>query len=322
MASTLSEQVSVEELGPDQFRTRFNPERMGNAAKIAYGGCTIAAAIQAACHTVSPEYLLYSAMGNYLGPALIDRRLFCSVRRIRDTRTFATRQVEVSQEQDGGTKRLCMIILADFQVKEAATWQVYSEPPSKSYSPVEKCLGTVELGDEMIKKGYVPSKLVKIHRTVFGLMMRFFETRPAPEGIGARNLTGVAKSVKTHQDGLPITSKTSADWFRCQHPLDRPHDRYSGLGFIMDGGLSFLPLSHNGQFLDDVGACSSLDFALRFFTNNFDLNNWHMREMKTVTGGDGRTYSESRLWDQSGTMIANMTQQSIMRPKPTNKSAL
>jgi hypothetical protein len=29
----------------------------------------------------------------------------------------------------------------------------------------------------------------------------------------------------------------------------------------------------------------------------------------------GRTYSESRLWNQSGAMVASMTQQCILRPK-------
>lgn len=322
MASTLSEQVSVDEIGPDQFRSRFNPERMGNAAKIAYGGCALGTAIQAACRTVAPEYLLYSVLGNYLGPSLIDRKVFCSVRRVRDTRTFATRQIEVSQEQDDGARRPCMIILADFQVKEAATLLEYSAPPTKTYSPVEKCLGVVELGDEMVKKGILPSKLVKMHRVIFGLMFRFFETRPAPEGVSANNLSGLAKTAKTNQDGLPITSKTTGEWFRYQHRVNRPQDQYSGLGFVMDGGLSFLPLTHSGLFLDDVAACSSLDFAMRIFTNNLDLNNWHLRESKTVTGGDGRTYTESRLWDEAGNMVANMTQQSIMRPKPNPKASL
>lgn len=322
MASTLAEQVSIDELGPDQFVGRFNPERMGNAANIAYGGCAISAAIQAACHTVSPEYLLYSALGNYLGPALTDRKLFCSVRRVRDTRSFATRQVEVSQEQDKGARRTCMLVLADFQVQEEATLMAYSEPPSKSYSRPEKCPDIVEAGDDMVRKGVAPANLVKLQRKLFEPMIRFFETRQAPEGIAAQNLGGVVKGAKTSQDGLPITSKTSADWLRCRQPLGRRQDQYAGLGFVMDGALSFLPLSHSGMFLDDVAACSSLDFALRLFTSNMDLNSWHMRELKTVAGGDGRTYTEARLWDQSGAMVASMTQQSIMRPKRTGRPAL
>lgn len=87
-----------------------------------------------------------------------------------------------------------------------------------------------------------------------------------------------------------------------------------------------MPLSHNHQFLDDSGACSSLDFALRVFTNDLDMSKWHYREMNTITGGIGRTFSEARLWDNGGErrMVALMTQQAILRPpaKPKAKSAL
>ena len=50
------------------------------------------------------------------------------------------------------------------------------------------------------------------------------------------------------------------------------------LGFIVDGMLSFLPLTHNHLFFDDAAACSSLDFALRNFSPSIKMNDWHLRE--------------------------------------------
>jgi hypothetical protein len=38
-----------------------------------------------------------------------------------------------------------------------------------------------------------------------------------------------------------------------------------------------------------------LDFALRNLVNDVDLNEWHLREIKTIAGGDGRAYSKARL---------------------------
>lgn len=76
---------------------------MGNIANIAYGGWTLAIAANAAYQSAPPSYHLYSMLGHFLGPALTDRKLFCTVRKIRDTRTLATRQVEVSQAQDDGS---------------------------------------------------------------------------------------------------------------------------------------------------------------------------------------------------------------------------
>ncbi|KAJ0163990.1 hypothetical protein CTA2_1996 [Colletotrichum tanaceti] len=314
MADTLQEQVAVDDLGSDQFISRANPARMGNAANIGYGGCAISIGLQAACSTVPPKYLLYSATGNFLGPALTDRKLKSSVRRVRDTRTFATRIVEISQDLDDGKSRLCMMLLADFQVKEESSFLVYSASPSMVYSSPERCLTTEEGIRDKVRRGLVTETEAKLFMASFGLKNRFFETRGVPETVAPNNLFGIAKTLKTPQDDLDLTSKTSADWFRCRHALGRLQDQFAGLGFILDGALAFIPLTHTNRYLDDVGPCSSLDFALRFFTGDLDMSKWHLRELKTIAGNDGRTYTEARLWDRDGNMVATMNQQSIMRP--------
>ncbi|KAA8902539.1 hypothetical protein TRICI_005900 [Trichomonascus ciferrii] len=318
MASTIEEQLSVEEVGKDEFVSKFNPGRMGNMNNIAYGGCTIGVGIEAATQTVPDKYFLYSAMGNYLGPALTDRKIKCSVRRVRDTRTFATRIVELGQEQDDGKLRLCMTMLADFQIKEKASLLEYSAPPARSYSSVEKCQNAIENIDNFVKKGLVPEAVAEIYKGQFELMGRFFDVRTTPEGVVSHNLNGLVKDAKTPQDGLALTSKTSADWFRCRHSI---RGEYAALSFVLDGYLSFLPLAHSNMFLNDAAACSSLDFALRFFTTDIDPTQWYMREMKTIASGNGRTYSETRLWDKQGNMVADMTQQSILRPMPDEKTS-
>jgi acyl-CoA thioesterase len=93
-------------------------------------------------------------------------------------------------------------------------------------------------------------------------------------------------------------------------------EQMSTMGFLMDSFLAFCPLvfTHRGFF--DAGASGSLDFALRFFerSDKVDFNKWHLREVVTVAGAEGRTYSEARMWDESGKMIASMTQQCILRP--------
>lgn len=320
MAASLAEQVAVEPSGPDAFVSRANPGRMGNAANIAYGGCAIAIALQAAFQTVRPGYLPYTVMGNYLGPAFTDRPLLCSVRRLRDTRTFATRQVDVSQELDDGTVRLCMAVLADFQVREKASMYEYSAAPLRKYSPVEKCLDAGKLVESMVDKGHLPRELGRLFTIMYGMKARFMESRLCPEGVSGQNLVGAAKR-RTDQDHLRITDKTSADWTRVRHPIPHLSSRFAALGFIMDETLSFLPLTHTNKALHDAAACSSLDFAVRFFTADVDLSRWHFREWNTIAGRDGRTYTESRMWDEEGNMVANMTQQSILRPKPGQPKA-
>jgi acyl-CoA thioesterase II len=319
LAATLPEQISLQKISENYYVSLFNPDKMGNTANIAYGGCTIAVGVNAAYETVSSDYHCFSIMGNYLGPALTDRKFYCHIRRIRDTRTFASRQVEVSQEQDDGTQRPCVILFAEFQRQEATTLLSYSAPPTTQYSSLEASPTKAENIDSLLKDGKVPQKMVDVFETVFGLMERFWETKPAPEAILAQNLYGMAKHLPTTQDHLPLTSKTSAEWVRSKSNLAKEADQISALAFYMDGALSFIPLSYNHMFLQDAGACSSLDFALRIFSNTVDLNDWHLKEMKTHNGAEGRTYSEAQIWDQKGHMIASMTQQCVLRP-PAKKS--
>jgi acyl-CoA thioesterase II len=319
-ASTFAEQIALRKLSADEFVTVFNPDKMGNTANIAYGGCALAVSIAAACESVEPQYRAYSITGNYLGPALTDRPLFASVRRIRTTKNFSTRQVELSQEQNDGSKRSCLFVIADFMVKEELAVLTYSAQPSMKYSKVEDCLTMDALHEHLIKDKGVHPKKIAMKKIVFGLMARYFDQRGCPEGIMAQNLYGIAKELPTTQDDRPVTSKTSADWFKCLVPAKTVSEHLAALSFELDGSLSFVPLSHNHQFIDDAGACSSLEFALRLFTADIDLNDWLLREIRPITAGEGRTFTEARVWDRSGKMVASMTQQCIMRPKPVKSS--
>ncbi|OCL09427.1 acyl-CoA thioesterase II [Glonium stellatum] len=320
MTASLIEQLSLREISPRDFESNFNPRRMGNNLNIAYGGWTLAIATNAACQSAPPSYHLHSILGHYLGPTLTDRKLFCTIRKIRDTCTFVTRQVEVSQVQDDSSKRLVLVLLADFQVKEKASLLTYSAPPSKLYSNFENIPTMDSQLQSMIQAKAISQEVVEVHNLTFNMLAEHFNQKPCPEGIAAQNLRGMAKHVMTTQDHLPLTSKTSADWFKAKDALENKLQQITVLAFMMDASISFIPLTHNHQFLDDAVACSSLNFALRIFSCGVSLNNWHLREIITIAGAEGRTYTEGRLWDRDGRMVASMTQQSIMRPKHSTKS--
>ncbi|CAF9941516.1 hypothetical protein IMSHALPRED_002764 [Imshaugia aleurites] len=321
MTSTIVDLVSVRQVATNLFESVHNPEKMGNMADQAFGGNTLAVAVNAAFQTIPSAFFLYSALGNFLGPAFTDRRLQCAVREIRTTKTFATRHVDVSQVQRDGKRRLCLFLSADFQVAEPASLLTYSRPPKMAYSAVEDCPNSVENRQSIMERGLISKETMQMHKQLFGLGERLFDQHPCPEGISTQNLIGMAKKgTSTTQDHLPLPSKTSSDYFRSKHLLKTPAQHISALAFVMDMGLSFVPLAHTEQALDEVAAQSSLDFALRIFTNEVDLNTWNMREWSTVVGGDGRTYTEVEVWDRDGKMLCNMTQQCILRPK-MNKAA-
>ncbi|KAJ5564695.1 Thioesterase/thiol ester dehydrase-isomerase [Penicillium frequentans] len=314
LASTIVEQIALEKVSDTNFVSAFHPGKMGNDRDIAYGGCTISIAVNAAYQTVPSGYHLYSVLGNYLGPALTDQKLHCTVRRIRDTRTFATRQVDITQERDNSTQRPCLTIIADFQVQERESMLSYSSPPATKYSDIESSPTRKKNCEALLRTGDISSEMLQRHDTLFGLMSRFFEQKPIPEGVTKQTLHGIGKHLRTTQDHLSLTSKTSAEWMRSKSHIETESEQLAALAFYMDEALAFLPLTHSHLFLEDASVCASLDIALRLFSNKVDLNEWHLKEMKTINGGEGRTYSEARLWDRNGDLVACMTQQNILRP--------
>ncbi|RGP61078.1 acyl- thioesterase [Fusarium longipes] len=312
MASKLANQVAVDQIGQGEYVSRLNPVRMGNAMPIAYGGCTVAVAVNAACRTAPPEMSLYSVLGHFHGPASTEKKLYCSVTNTRDTRSFVTRRVQVKQEQPNGKFRVCMEVLADFHIKEASNFE-YSEPTCSKWPRAEDCPDLKTLVKDLLHKGSITKDQGEAFTKTFAANADLFETRYCTDGVSAQNLAGAAKATITTQDDRSITDKVSAEWQRALGPLETSVENMSALAFLMDGALSFLPLTHNHMWFDDTAACSTLDFALRIFVPEIKMNEWCIRERRTTRGGGNRTYAEGKLFDKHGNLIASNSQQSIMR---------
>jgi acyl-CoA thioesterase len=225
---------------------------------------------------------------------------------------------EQTNSKDGKTeKRAVLIALADFQVREKASLLVYSAPPSRTYTHFSKLQDVEEQQRKMVQEGKVSQELVDEHNTAFGLAKSLFQARQCPEGFFGQTLMGMVKELPTTQDSLPLTERSTADWVRSREmvPSEDQTEQVTMMAFFMDGAIAFCPLTFSHMFLDDSAATSSLEFALRVFSNDIDMNKWQLREIKTVVGAEGRTYSEGKLWEDGGRCVASMTQQSIMRPK-------
>ncbi|KAF4973673.1 hypothetical protein FZEAL_9265 [Fusarium zealandicum] len=312
--SALADQVAVEQLGPGEYVSKLLPMRMGNSMPIAYGGCATSLAVSAACATAPPNMALYSVLGHFHGPASTDRKLYCSVSNTRDTRSFVTRRVQVKQKQPDGKLRVCLELIADFHIKEPSLF-VYSEPPSSKWPQPMDCPDMQTQISSLLADGVITKEQGEEYAKSFGINDQFFETRYCMEGVAGQNISGAAKATVTTQDHRHITDKISAEWQRAKQPLHLPAENLGALSFLMDGGLSFLPLTHNHMWFDDVTACSTLDFALRVFVPDVKLCDWHLRERKTSRASNGRSFAEGKLWDEQGNLVASVSQQSIMRLK-------
>jgi acyl-CoA thioesterase len=211
-------------------------------------------------------------------------------------------------------------MLADFQTQEAGTMLSYSALPTREYLPPDVLPDNTEFKESLVKSGKIPQAASNAQGKTFALMAETFEGRIIPDSVMHQTLFGMAKHLPTIQDDLPLTSRVTAEWLRAKNNmLSTETENVAALAFNIDGALSFLPLVHSHLNLMDAGPCSSLDFAIRIFSNKVDLNQWHLKEMKTHHGSNGRTYSEGRFWDQDKNLVATMTQMNILRPKPAAK---
>lgn len=356
---SLEDQISADPvLNPDNgnsnskdqhFKSRCNPERMGNTAPIAFGGCTIAIAVHAAHQTLPPpppstpqKFHLYSILGTFvsssprlsyflcIGTALlippqhggtrVDRKLHTTVTTTRSTKTFQTRRVLATQLLDDNTTRTCADFFIDFHIDEPAFLTYDATPvipsilsngpthPTQTRSPVEILQRLQDNGD--ITRAHADG-----FRAMFRMSEHYIDTRACVAGVAAHNLHGLAARVSTPQDDLPVPAKTSYEWVRTRSPaMSDQALQVTALSFIMDQALSFLPLNHTHRGFPDAGACSTLEFALRVFTPDVRIDQWHLRERRTVVANAARTFSEGRLWDEKGRMVCSMTQACILRP--------
>ena len=81
---------------PDVFISCSNPEKMGNPADIAYGGCAMALTVQAAFKSIEARtemrnFEIYSLLGNYFGPTSANRKVKLIVSVIRNMRSSQAR---------------------------------------------------------------------------------------------------------------------------------------------------------------------------------------------------------------------------------------
>ncbi|CAG9993971.1 unnamed protein product [Clonostachys byssicola] len=313
----ITEQIGVERLQDGRFVSKFTPVRFGNI-RATYGGNTIGVAFNAASQTVPPGFSAYSILGHFLGPALKEHKLYCIVHDTRTTRTFATRRVEVSQEQADGTFRTCLELIADFHVSEPSMLE-FSARPSMAWPKSRDCPDRHEYAQGMLDRGEVNEAQLEEFRKSFDEDRDYFETRLCTGGMAAQNLTGIAGGLPTTQDTIPVTSRVSAEWLRARGTFATQAENIAALAFIMDGTLAFLALTHSHLWVDAAGPCGSLDFALRIFAPQVNMGDWNLRERVVHHSGSGRTYAEGRLFDEQGNLLASMTQQCFMRVPRSEK---
>ncbi|KAL8286607.1 hypothetical protein RQP46_004135 [Phenoliferia psychrophenolica] len=295
--------IRLRRLSADTFVSLAFPEPMGPRApgKIAFGGCVIAMSVQAAYHSLSTSsassMALYSSLGHFLGPTLVDRPVNFLVQDVRTTRTFATRRVVASQVQDDGSTRSVMATTFDFMTSSPTSFLTFGVPMPSTTHHSELPL-FVDAIEKRVEAKTADREVANKFNSIFQLVLGMLDIKHPVETPFARTLWGLDAKAGTGQDHLSLTEKTSLQWIRSTVDLSSPSSLSSSfalpispesasasfLAFVMARNLVLAPLVMTGHFLSDVAAASALDFAFRIYTDKLDLSKWHLEEISPRTG--------------------------------------
>lgn len=334
------------------FVSCSTPEKMGNPADIAYGGCVQALSVIAAFKSIDIRkellnFEIHSLLGTYLGPTLADRKVKLTVTDVRNTRSFATRFVVASQRLNDGSERSTFVATIDFTApnkidtsKAGVPFTRYSRRPKMQYAPPEQLPSMRDIVLRKVQEGKVNRAAADyLENVVFALGTKTITNVFPPQGLHAQNVMGLDPLAESEQHSAALPDRFSVDWTKSRQDLCSPPPppsvsslqptNYTDVGaplsvssasanaafvaFLMDGALSFIPLTFSRMSLADASAVSSLDCALRYHAVA-DMNDFHLREMQTVQGNECRTYAEAFLWDRNQNLVASMTQACVLRP--------
>lgn len=289
--------------------------------RMAYGGMVMGFGIHCAYGTVSAPFRIYSCTGSFTSTTTTGIKLDGQVTEVRNTRSFATRRVDITQVVDTSEVRLVMTMLVDFQLPEKESLLNYDLPPSVPFSNVGSSWTMEQMYEAALARNVSP-RIIEAHRKRFAIPGHYFDRRVCPESLSTQRLFGMDPKAKTAQEDLHITERRASNWWRSLEPLTAPVDHAASIAFVMDAGTATVPPAFAGIDLREVGALASLDFALRFFANDIAFDRWHSREEKTLCAREGRTFQDVHIRDEHGRSVAHMTQQCILRPRKRTQERL
>ncbi|VWX54350.1 acyl-CoA thioesterase II [Novosphingobium sp. 9U] len=272
----------VEELDTDLYRGLADASVPGRM----FGGQVIAQALAAATAGIGDQRVAHSLHAYFLRAGDNARPVIYRVIRDFDGGTFANRRVVALQ--DG---KPILNLATSFQRREEGL--SHSVPMPQVPGPDQ----ARPLQELLSRSGaQVPPPIASL--------LAAFDMRaglPDPNGTGAT--------------GGPIGLPGQHSWLRLDPALGIELAR-TALAYASDFGLvSTAILPHGMQWFSPEIQGASLDHAI-WFHDDPPLGEWLLYAMDSPWSGKGRGFTRGSVFDQSGRLIASMTQEGLMRHRP------
>lgn len=247
-----------------------------------FGGQVLGQALAAAGTTAPEGRMIHSMHGYFLRPGNADERMTFEVARLYDGRSFSTRRVQAYQ--DGNP---LMSLITSFQTPDQGV--EHQEPIDLSDVPDPESLPTLwEQYGHLAGNGQAS-----------WVLNRPFDFRYIESDI----ILSVAE--KTNRQRV---------WMRSHDTLDgSPLIHAAALAFASDY-LLLEPIArkHGVPWATPGMRFASLDHAM-WFHRPFRVDEWLLYELDSPTAQGGRGLTHGRFYDRSGTLVASVAQEGMIR---------
>lgn len=278
----LEDMLSVLDVGARTGYDIFTGPALPTYHGRAFGGQVVGQAIAAAGQTVMNERQIHSMHGYFLRPGNSDKKMTFEVARLYDGRSFSTRRTQVWQDGD-----VLMSMIASYQ--EQTNGLEHQETIDLSQIPEPESLPSVwERYGHLAGMGQAS-----------WLLNRPFDFR--------------------HVEGdivldVPKQEGTQHVWMRSRDQLpDDPLLHVASLAFASDYMLIEAVLRKHGIPWATPGMKgASLDHSM-WFHRPFRADQWLLYALETPTAQGSRGLTHGRFYDESGSLVASVSQESMVR---------
>ena len=278
MSTTFSALMTLESQGEDRFLGPPAPDK-GDSL---FGGQLLAQCLMAAQATAGDDRACHALHAAFLRPGDVDAPVEIAIERVRDGRSFSSRQAVASQH---GKERFR--VLASFQVpaeSPAYCGAVMPDaPPPESLSISYDDFTLAQTGES---SWYGADRPMDI---------RYVNPPSAPRG-------------------EPVT-EPQLMWMRIRDKLPPAADvlHRAGLLYLSDATLvDHVMLPHGLRWQDDDFLGTSLDHGM-WLHRPAAADQWLLFEQSVVVTGNGRGLAHGRFFERGGELVATCVQEGLMR---------
>jgi acyl-CoA thioesterase-2 len=296
----------------------FREQSVDIGSGAVYGGQALAQSLVAAARTLDdPERICHSMHGYFILPGDVDAPIVYEVDRLRDGKSFTTRRIVAIQHG-----RAIFNMAASFQRPEdghehqSRAPHRPGEPDGESDAPVapgtDSEIGGEGAAGDVPGPEDLPSELELIREVEDRIPAdkRPFYTRERPI------------EFRPVDPANPFDPQAKAPvrrmWFRARGSLadagrDDPRTHRSVLAYASDYGLLGTALRpHALSFVQPNLQLASLDHAI-WFHRPVRVDEWLLYAMDSPSASGARGFTRGEIFTQTGTLVASVAQEGLMR---------